>query len=86
MGAPPVEASGDEAQEEAGSVMPFHVDGEEWADCIVPGCPNRCCKALGSDKCFPHTEGDPHIKRLKIAMNRVAAFGESEIEEGSAKP
>ena len=27
----------------------------EWPDCIVPGCPNKCCLRLRSDKCYPHT-------------------------------
>ncbi len=60
--------------------MPFHIEGDEWADCVVPGCKFKCCKALNSDKCFRHTEGDTQIKHLKIAMNRAAAFGESELK------
>jgi hypothetical protein len=41
------------------------VDGtlvSEWADCIVPGCVNKRCAALRSDKCYPHTNGlDPDL-------------------------
>jgi hypothetical protein len=28
---------------------------EDWPNCIVTGCPNKCCLRLRSDKCYPHT-------------------------------
>lgn len=31
----------------------------DWPDCIVPGCTNKCCLRLNSDKCWPHTTGAP---------------------------
>lgn len=30
---------------------------EDWPDCIVPGCPNKCCRRLHSPRCYPHTLG-----------------------------
>jgi hypothetical protein len=26
-----------------------------WPDCIIPGCPNKCCLALHSPRCYPHS-------------------------------
>ena len=26
-----------------------------WPMCPVPGCSNRICLSLGSDRCWPHT-------------------------------
>jgi hypothetical protein len=37
-----------------------------WSDCAVAGCPRKCCLALSSVFCFPHTNGNEHIKRWKI--------------------
>lgn len=39
---------------------------EDWPDCPVPGCPNKICLSLNSDRCFPHTPGNEHVKRWKI--------------------
>jgi hypothetical protein len=48
------------------------VDYDLWPNCIVDGCPRKCCLALDSDKCFPHTPGNSHIKGWKIdARNSV---------------
>lgn len=44
---------------------------DDWPDCIVPGCANKCCLALDSDKCFPHTKGNQHVKRWKIAASHA---------------
>lgn len=41
----------------------FSVD---WPDCAVPGCPRKCCLALNSVYCFPHTNGNQHVKHWKI--------------------
>lgn len=27
----------------------------DWNNCLIPGCPNKCCKALDSKYCWPHT-------------------------------
>lgn len=49
----------------------------DWHDCIVPGCPNKCCLALDSEKCFPHTPGNDHVKGWRIdasnALSRTPA-------------
>lgn len=43
-----------------------------WPDCPVEGCPNKICLSLNSDRCFPHTPGNQHVKRWKIeARNAV---------------
>jgi hypothetical protein len=39
---------------------------EEWPACAVYGCPRKCCLALDSIYCFPHTKGNQHVKRWKI--------------------
>ena len=30
----------------------------EWPKCAVPACQNKCCRALRSRYCWPHTPGD----------------------------
>ena len=41
----------------------FNLD--DWPDCIVLGCQNKCCLALDSDRCYPHTTGfDPTKKAI----------------------
>lgn len=42
------------------------IPASEWPYCVVPGCRNRCCLALNSIFCFPHTPGNQHVKRMKI--------------------
>lgn len=39
---------------------------DDWPDCSVPGCTWKSCRALNSDKCFQHTDGNEHVKRMKI--------------------
>lgn len=39
---------------------------DDWPDCAVDGCPNKCCLALDSIYCFPHTPGNKHVKHMKI--------------------
>lgn len=46
--------------------MSNDVDLSGWPDCAVEGCQNKCCLALGSVFCFPHTPGNEHVKRMKI--------------------
>lgn len=43
---------------------------EYWPDCPVEGCPNKICLALNSDRCFPHTPGNKHVKGWKIDAGR----------------
>ncbi len=31
---------------------------DNWADCAITGCPNKCCLRLNSKYCFPHTMSD----------------------------
>lgn len=51
--------------------MPSAMKGDEldmdaWPDCAVEGCLNKCCLALDSPFCFPHTPGNRHVKLMKI--------------------
>lgn len=52
-----------------------------WPDCPVDGCPNKCCFALDSVFCFPHTPGNEHVKRMKIDARNVTPI--EEIEAGN---
>lgn len=45
-----------------------------WPDCAVDGCPNKCCLALDSIYCFPHTPGDKHVKHMKIDAANLTAL------------
>lgn len=45
---------------------------DDWPDCPVPGCPNKICLSLNSDRCFPHTQGNQHVKRWKIDARNAA--------------
>ncbi len=47
------------------------MDFEDWPDCTVAECLNKCCLALDSPNCFPHTEGNEHVKRLDIDVRRI---------------
>ncbi len=55
--------------------MTFYNDSNEhlWLDCDVPGCTNKACDVIDSKSCFPHTPGNEHVKRLKIAVSRIMA-------------
>lgn len=35
------------------------MEWDEWPDCAVLGCPNKCCLRLKSKYCWPHTPGTP---------------------------
>ncbi len=54
-----------------------------WPDCPVEGCTNKICPSLNSDKCFPHTPGNEHVKRWKIDA-RNAPRDETELLEALA--
>ncbi len=48
---------------------------DDWPDCPVDGCQNKICLSLNSEFCFPHTDGNQHVKRWKIqARNGVDEF------------
>ncbi len=54
----------------------------DWPNCKVEGCLRKCCLALNSPFCFPHTPGNKHINSLKIDVaNVVASKQESENVE-----
>ena len=42
------------------------MDLNDWPDCGIEGCENKCCLALDSDFCFPHTPGNTHVKHIII--------------------
>lgn len=45
-----------------------------WPDCAIEGCSNKCCLALDSPFCFPHTAGDEHVRRMKIDAANVTSL------------
>jgi hypothetical protein len=45
-----------------------------WPDCAVDDCPNKCCLALDSVFCFPHTPGNKHVKNMKIDAANVTSL------------
>ena len=47
------------------------IDITDWPDCAIPGCPRKCCLALDSIYCFPHTPGNKHVKSIKIDMRNL---------------
>ena len=42
-----------------GAASDGRISVDDWPNCIVPDCPNKCCLRLKSDKCWPHTVGAP---------------------------
>lgn len=38
-----------------------------WPNCAVPNCPNKCCLALESRYCYPHTRYHPKRPSLLVA-------------------
>jgi hypothetical protein len=57
------------------------MDFDNWPDCPVDGCKNKICLSLNSDKCFPHTEGNEHVKGWKIdARNAPESVGQTQSE------
>lgn len=51
---------------------------EDWPDCQIEGCQNKCCLALNSQFCFPHTEGNTHVKHMKIDAQHVQTVRDGE--------
>lgn len=56
------------------------VDMDSWQDCAVDGCQNKCCLALNSIFCFPHTPGNKHVKHMKIDAMNLAPIDELEAQ------
>lgn len=52
---------------------------DDWPDCAVPDCPRKCCLALNSEFCFPHTKGNEHVKRWKIDARNVGLDDAPEV-------
>lgn len=49
------------------------MDWDSWPNCKVKDCGLKCCLALNSPFCFPHTPGNKHIKSIKIDVANVVA-------------
>lgn len=49
-------------------------DFANWPDCVIDGCPNKCCLALDSVFCFPHTPGNKHVKHMKIDAANITSL------------
>ncbi len=45
-----------------------------WPNCAVPDCPNKTCLHLGSDKCWPHTVGQPFNCHDGMTDEQITAF------------
>lgn len=50
------------------------IDLDAWPDCIVPGCRNKCCLRLNSDKCYPHTIGTEPSQAVYSLINQIEAM------------
>ena len=37
-----------------------------WKDCEVEGCGRQVCLNISDKFCFPHSEGNKHVKHMKI--------------------
>lgn len=46
--------------------------GGEWPFCVIEGCANRCCRALDSVYCWPHTQ---HLATRALKKRHPAAEG-----------
>ena len=55
-------------------------DFANWPDCAIDGCPNKCCLALDSVFCFPHTPGNKHVKHMKIDAANLTSLDVEEPE------
>lgn len=44
-------------------------DAIHWPFCVIPGCTNRCCLALQSPYCHPHTP-KPSFDELMENLNK----------------
>lgn len=50
---------------------------DDWPDCAIEGCPRKSCRALDSIYCFPHTDGNQHVKRWKINARNAGCENET---------
>ena len=49
------------------------MDVNDWPDCAIEGCTNKCCLRLKSRFCWPHTPGaDPKEVRDSLAAEIAA--------------
>jgi hypothetical protein len=53
---------------------------DDWPDCPVEGCENKICYGLSSEYCFVHTDGNEHVKRMRIAAINVLPVDYAENE------
>lgn len=53
-------------------------DFADWPDCAIEGCQRKCCLALDSIYCFPHTPGNPHVNGMKIDIRNPEPIEEDE--------
>ena len=54
---------------------------EAWPWCAVPGCGNKCCRALQSQYCWPHTPGTPeqaaqNLRETEFQPDVASVYGE----------
>lgn len=50
-----------------------------WPYCVVDGCENRVCVNISDRFCFPHSPGNPHVNRMKIAARNGTPIEELEL-------
>lgn len=48
---------------------------KEWVNCPEPGCENKICLSLESDRCFIHTDGNRNLKLFKIYIKNKKRKG-----------
>lgn len=41
-----------------------------WPKCVVPACTLKCCRALASRFCWPHTPGTPEQAAESLVAER----------------
>ena len=41
---------------------------DAWPDCRISGCPNKCCRALGSVYCWPHTGSGKSLEDITLEL------------------
>jgi hypothetical protein len=46
----------------------------QWPNCTIPDCPNKACLHLGSDRCWPHTVGQPFNCHDGMSGREIAIF------------
>lgn len=51
---------------------------DEWPNCAVKDCPNKCCLRLQSRYCWPHTPGTPQQAIDNLRETEPALFSQTE--------